>query len=425
MPQLNLTQSLSLKTKLKINNKLIMSIKILQMSFEELQDFIKKEAEKNPFIILKKSKYNEDIQNKNINKVNIKEWLYQQSSIFNSNQTEEKLINTFIENIDDNGFCKITTSEAAKISKCSNIEAENILNKLKELDPIGIFSASIKELLTIQLVKKGKYNKHFKIILNNLKFVASYNIDKLSKLCDLKKEEIINLLKIIKNCKPRPIDSLQNQEINIINPDILIETNNNKLNLSLNKYNNYEIYLNKNYINKIKLHTKSQSNKEIKEFIKENISHSKMLKNNLNKRNNTMMLIAKKILNYQKYYFLNKNGEILPLTHKNISEMTNMHESTVSRAVKNKFIKYKNKTIPLNYFFSSKIKKSNSSSKAIKNKIRNIIYNHEIINDHLSDQKITNILNKNGIMISRRTVSKYRESESIPNSHIRPRIIEK
>ena len=419
MVKQNLIQNPSLKTKLKINNKLIMSIKILQMSFEELQSFIKNEAEKNPFIILKKSKYNQNIHKININKINVKDWLYQQSSILHSTQIEEKLVETFIENLDNNGFCKITTSEAAKISKCSDIEAKNILNKLKELDPIGIFSSSIEEFLTIQLVKKGRYNKYYKIILNNLELVASYNIHKLCKLCGLKKKEIIDLLKTIKNSKPKPVDSLEDEEINLIIPDILIETNNRKLKLSINKYNNYEIYLNKTYINKIRLQAKLQSNIKTKDFIKENIAHSKLLKNNLNKRNNTMLIIAKEILNYQKNYFFNGEGELLSLTHKNISKITGMHESTVSRAVKNKFIKYKNKTIPLNYFFSSKIKKSNISSKSIKNKIRNIIYKHEEINDHLSDQKITNILNKNGIMISRRTVSKYRESENISNSQIR------
>jgi len=423
MVPLNLIQTPSLKTKFKINNKLIMSIKILQMSNEELHNFIKKEAEKNPFIILKKTKYNQETYNKNINNINIKEWLYQQSSILYNNPIEEKLIETYIENLDNNGFCKIDASEASKIVNCSYMEATNILRKLKELDPIGIFSSSIKELITIQLIKRGDYNKYFKIILNNLDLVATYNIKKLSELCNLKKEKIIDLLKNLKDCKPRPVDSLQEQEINLIIPDISLSINNKKLKLSMNKYNNYEIYLNRTYINKIKLHTKS--NIEIKNFIKENISHSKWLKSNLNKRNNTILIIAKKILNYQKNFFFNGDGYILPLTHKKISEMTNMHESTVSRAVKNKFVKYKNKIIPLNYFFSSKIKKSNSSSKAIKNKIKNIIHKHEKINEHISDQKITNMLNKSGIMISRRTVSKYRESENIPNSQIRLRTIKK
>tara|TARA_B100000686_G_scaffold354748_1_gene466923 strand:+ start:10782 stop:12059 length:1278 start_codon:yes stop_codon:yes gene_type:complete len=425
MVQLNLIQSPSLKTKFKINNKLIMSIKILQMSYEEIQNFIKKEAEKNPFIILKKTKYNQEANNKNINNINVKEWLYQQSSILYNNPIEEKLIETYIENLDNNGFCKISASEAAKTVNCSNMEAINILKKLKELDPIGIFSSSLKELITIQLIKKGDYNKYFKIILNHLDLVASYNIKKLSELCNLKKEEIIDLLKKLKDCKPRPVDSLQEQEINLIIPDIFLSINNKKLKLSINKTNNYEIYLNETYINKIKLHAKSKSKIEIKNFIKENISHSKWLINNLNKRNNTILIITKKILNLQKNFFLNGDDDILPLTHKKISEMTNMHESTISRAVKNKFIKYESKIIPLNYFFSSKIKKSNSSSKSIKNKIKNIIQNHEKINEHISDQKITNMLNKSGIMISRRTVSKYRANENIPNSQIRLRTVKK
>ena len=89
--------------------------------------------------------------------------------------------------------------------------------------------------------------------------------------------------------------------------------------------------------------------------------------------------------------------------------------------MKNKFVKYSNNTIPLSYFFSSKIKNSNVSSKSIKDKIKQIIKDHKIVNDNLSDQKITNLLNKNGIMISRRTVTKYRLTENIPNSQYRSR----
>ena len=133
MVPLNLIQTPSLKTKFKINNKLIMSIKILQMSNEELHNFIKKEAEKNPFIILKKTKYNQETYNKNINNINIKEWLYQQSSILYNNPIEEKLIETYIENLDNNGFCKIDASEASKIVNCSYMEATNILRKLFKL----------------------------------------------------------------------------------------------------------------------------------------------------------------------------------------------------------------------------------------------------------------------------------------------------
>ena len=88
-------------------------------------------------------------------------------------------------------------------------------------------------------------------------------------------------------------------------------------------------------------------------------------------------------------------------------------------------MKFNNNTIPLNYFFSSKIKKSENSAKSIKIHIRNIINDNRNSKNNLSDQKITNLLNKNGIMISRRTVTKYRMSEQIPNSQIRLRKFKK
>ncbi len=418
-----LRQHPKLQTKLKINNKIITSFNILQMSYDELIDFTKNESEKNPFIILKKKNNLKLITDNFHNKENIKEWLYQQSSTFYNNKKEKNLIEIFIENLDDNGFCRINATEASKLTNSTKIQALNILNKLKNLDPIGIFSSNIKELLHIQLIKRGIYNNYFKIILNNLNYVAEYNIIKLSELCNLPKNNIIKLIQIIKNCKPRAIDTLENKEQFSIVADILLEINNEKIKATLNKVNNYEIHLNKNYINKMKLQNNKKTNKENKNFIQDYITHAKVLKNNINRRNETILSVSKKIFNYQKSYLLKGEEEILPLTHKEVGKMINMHESTVSRAIKNKYVYFDHKTIPLNFFFSSKIKSVNNkySSKSIKIKIEKLIHNQEIKNYDLSDQKITKILNNNGIMISRRTVTKYRESMNIPNSRIRLR----
>jgi len=418
-----LRQNPKLQTKLKINNKIINSFNILQMSHDELIDFTKSESEKNPFIILKKNNNLKLITDNYSNKNNIKEWLYQQSSIFYNNKKEKNLIEIFIENLDDNGFSKINTLEAAQLTNSTKAQALNILNKLKNLDPIGIFSCNIKELLQIQLIKKGIYNNHFKIILNNLNYVAEYNISKLSKLCNLPKNSIIKLIQIIKNSKPRPIDSLKNTEKYSITADILLEISDKKIETTLNTINNYEIHLNKNYINKIKLQNNKKTNKENINFIQDYITHAKILKNNINRRNETILSVSKKIFNYQKQFLLKGEEEILALTHKEVSKMVNMHESTVSRTIKNKYVHFNNKTIPLNYFFSTKTnsKDNKHSSKSIKIKIEKLIHNQEIKNYSLSDQKITKILNNNGIMISRRTVTKYRESMNIPNSRIRLR----
>jgi len=100
-----------------------------------------------------------------------------------------------------------------------------------------------------------------------------------------------------------------------------------------------------------------------------------------------------------------------------------MNESTISRTVKNKYIKFNNKTIPLSFFFTSKTKDKlnvkNSSSISIKAKIKKLITSEEQLDIILSDQKIVNLLKKEDIMISRRTVNKYRESLNIPSSLVR------
>tara|TARA_B100001939_G_C16945119_1_gene619980 strand:+ start:2285 stop:3565 length:1281 start_codon:yes stop_codon:yes gene_type:complete len=422
MVQLNLIPKPNLNTKLRINSKVILSIKMLQMSNEELQSFIKQEAEKNPLIILKKNKlYNNEVNYDEGKKQSIKEWLYQQSSIFSTSPKTGKIIETFIENLDDSGFCQITSEEVAKISKNSLKDTNNILKKLKGLDPIGIFSQNLEEFLTIQLEKKHIYNNHYKTIINNLDLVATYNLKKLSNLCNLSEEEIKTLIENITKCNPRPLDAMTNSSVQIIKADIILKIINKKLKITMNNNDQYEVLLNKQYLNKIRLQAKLKPGEENQKFIKDYISHTNWLKNNLNKRNKTLLLVAKTIINHQKEYFFSGETKILPLTHKNVSQLLKINESTVSRSVKNKYIKFNNSTFPLNYFFSSKIKNSDNSAKSIKMQIKNIINENVNSKVKLSDQKITNLLNKNGIMISRRTVTKYRISEAIPNSQIRLR----
>ena len=332
MVQLNLIPKPNLNTKLRINSKVILSIKMLQMSNEELQSFIKQEAEKNPLIILKKNKlYNNEVNYNEGKKQSIKEWLYQQSSIFSTSPKTGKIIETFIENLDDSGFCQITSEEVAKISKNSLKNTNNILKKLKGLDPIGIFSQNLEEFLTIQLEKKHIYNNHYKTIINNLDLVATYNLKKLSNLCNLSEEEIKTLIENITKCNPRPLDAMTNSSVPIIKADIIVKIINKKLKITMNNNDQYEVLLNKQYLNKIRLQAKLKPGEENQKFIKDYISHTNWLKNNLNKRNKTLLLVAKTIINHQKEYFFSGETKILPLTHKNVSQLLKINEGKFCR----------------------------------------------------------------------------------------------
>ena len=422
----NISQRPSLKINQKINSNIINSIKILQMSSNELLEYTQKEIEKNPFLISNKNNlYNDrviDIDKYSKND-NVKEWLYEQSSFISVNIWGEKLVNCFIENIDDKGFCKISLEEAALQTKTSLEQSNLVLTKLKLMDPEGIFSSSIEEYLSYQLKKKKLFNYNYQIIIEHLNDVASGNYNKLAKLCSLKENDIIKMVNNIKTLKPTPIDSIEINKIERIIPDIIVKIHKNNIICTLNNTNNYEVLIDEKYLNDIKIKQKNLNIQETKNYIKNCIAHGKMLQNNLNRRNNTLLLISKKILNYQKYFFFNGEEDLLPLTNKIISEEITVNESTVSRAVKNKYIKFNNKILPLKYFFISrtnhKDKNINNSSISIKTKIQKIIANEEKNNIIYSDNNIVNILNEENILISRRTVTKYRESLNIANSVIR------
>ncbi len=422
----NISQRPSLKINQKINSNIINSIKILQMSSNELVEYTQKEIEKNPFLIANKNNsynYREVDIDKYAKNSNVKEWLYEQSSFISVNTWEEKLVKCFIENINDKGFCKISIEEAALLTKTSLKQSKLVLTKLKLLDPEGIFSSTIEEHLSYQLKKKKLFNNNYQIIIRHLKDVALGNYNKLAKLCSLKENEIIKMVNNIKMLKPTPIDSLEIEQIEKIIPDIIVKTHKKNIVCTLNNTNNYEVIIDEKYLNDMKIKQKYQNIKETKNYIKNCIAHGKMLQNNLNRRNNTLLLISEKILNYQKNFFFNGEEDLLPLTNRTISEKIVMNESTVSRAVKNKYIKFNNKILPLKYFFSSrtnnKDKNINNSSISIKIKIQKIIANEEKNNIVYSDSNIVNILNEENILISRRTVTKYRESLNIANSLIR------
>ena len=118
---------------------------------------------------------------------------------------------------------------------------------------------------------------------------------------------------------------------------------------------------------------------------------------------------------------------MLPLTLKQVASMCKLHETTIGRTINNKFIFYDNNILPLKKFFNSKIKSSknhkNISSSSIKYKMRQIINSEKIREHTYSDQKLVELFSKNGIIIARRTIAKYRESMNIPSSIVRSRQI--
>ncbi|MEO2067936.1 MAG: RNA polymerase sigma-54 factor, partial [Desulfurobacteriaceae bacterium] len=182
----------------------------------------------------------------------------------------------------------------------------------------------------------------------------------------------------------------------LVKDDVIVEAVNPK---------NFSIKINSYYL-------KYASNEELKKFIEENYKRALGLKKAIEQRAETLKKIGKAIFRIQKEFL--KDGETLkPLSYQEIAEMLSLHESTVSRAVKDKFVETPFGTFPLKFFFRRGISKKSVDS--IKEKIRKIIESEDK-KKPLSDSKIAEILKSQGIKIARRTVAKYREEMGIPGA---------
>ena len=307
-------------------------------------------------------------------------------------------------------------------NKFAGIKIEKILKKLQMFDPPGIFARNLSECIKIQLKEKNLFNENYKFLLKNLDLIAKNKISTLSKKLNLKENEILKMIKVIKSVNPKPASVYDvNEEITII-PDIILEVNHGIFKVVINKSFIPKINFNKNYYNKIK---KKKMLRREKEYLKDRYIKGKWIIAALNNRLTTLEKVTKEIINHQKKFLLIENGPLTPLNLKNIAEKTGLHISTISRATTNKFIETPRGTFELKYFFSTGIECGPNSliisNKIIKEKIFSLI-KKEDKNKRMSDEGIVFKLKSLGIKIARRTAAKYRISMKIPASAQRKNI---
>ena len=174
-------------------------------------------------------------------------------------------------------------------------------------------------------------------------------------------------------------------------------------NLTIKMLNNYEaLQLRPEYYM-----TKDET---VTEFVKPYLKRIRLLIDTLNARERTLFSIVSNIAEHQKAFFL-ENGSLQPFTLKKVAEELGMHESTISRAISNKSLRFKNREIPLKYFFVSQTVNGDSKD-SVESKIRALV-DTEDKSHPLSDQKICDLLKRDNVIVARRTIAKYREQMGI------------
>ncbi|MGE5398292.1 MAG: RNA polymerase factor sigma-54 [Chitinophagales bacterium] len=455
--ELNLEQ----QQKLLMTPELRQAIAILQMSSLELGEYLQEEMEQNPILEIKEESENLAAEKDSseeegpepewteyfldrsdigyINRENKEQQTYEnylavaptlhEHLLFQldiSLEKEEDLnIGRFlIGSIDDNGYLTISIVEAAEVLGVNEDAVLKVLQLIQTFEPYGVGARDLTECLLIQLRQEGKLNTLIeKVVCHHLEDLARGKLAKIAATLETTVVDIQEIADIIRTLDPKPGRQYGSAgDVRYLVPDVTVEKINGEYIVMVNDGDSPRLLISQFYRDMIK--KPGMFSKEVRKYLEDKLNSAVWLVKSIEHRRMTLQRVAMCIIDIQSD-FLDKGVKYLrPLNLKQVAEMVGMHESTISRATSNKYIQTPQGVFEMKYFFCSGVESAVSnerfSSRSIKLTIKEIIGSEDALNP-LSDQHISEMLQGNGVQISRRTVAKYRTELGIASTSQRKR----
>jgi len=347
----------------------------------------------------------------------LREYLLDQLHMDVTDPVDRMIGHHLIGTLDDAGYIPDDLSDIAETLGCSLDRVEDTLHKVQQFDPAGVFARSLSECLSLQLREQDRYDPAMAALIENLHLVAKREFTALSKLCGVDMEDITDMVEELRSLNPKPGESFEHELVQAITPDVFMRARpHGGWHLELNNENLPKVLVNNHYFTRI---SKAATDKAEKEYINEQFQTANWLVKAMHQRATTILRVAAEIVRQQDAFFRKGVQHLRPLVLRDIADVIEMHESTVSRVTSNKYIATPRGIFELKYFFTSSIASSTGgeaiSAESVRQKIKELI-DGEDPKKILSDDKIADILNKDGMDIARRTVAKYRESLHLGSS---------
>lgn len=441
--QLGMDVSIQQTQKLVLTPQMEQSLSVLQMGTEELNQCIEEEVLSNPMLDYAKEpekkevrrsqgegigyysrKKTEDtdyqsylnaIADEKSEDTELAEYLRMQLYTKKISPRRQKIGKYLIECLEESGYLKMDMDELAKGIGLSKEELEREIRFMQTLEPCGVFARDLKECLLLQVEGEEQMQRQARLLIEKyLDEIAQNKIPQISKQTGLTTAEITKTIQYIKEeLEPVPGRGYGCANRNeYIYPDITVKEDEKGYRIILNKEKVHTLELNREYLPMLGQVHSSEENK----YLKEQYQKAKILLRNIGKREETLAAVAEAIVDWQREFFEKGKASLKPMNLLDIAQELDVHESTVSRAVRDKYLECRWGIFELKYFFSNKTSDGNNCN--VLTCIQEIIRS-ENKQKPLSDAKIAEQLEKKGIRISRRTVTKYREQMQIPNTQMR------
>ncbi|WP_144553989.1 RNA polymerase factor sigma-54 [Bacillus sp. X1(2014)] len=425
--------------KLAMTQELSQAIALLQYSAQELTAFLDDKALENPLLQVEHSnikpmnplidrnrRKNQKVEKDWIEQIadkpfSLEEYLLSQLKITNLSAEQLTVIRHLIQNLDENGYFTGNLNEIAQKLRVMEDVVEECLAIIQTLEPAGIGARNLQECLLMQIYYLDPNNELAQKIVSEY-FIpfAEKKWKPIAKELKVTLKEIQDIFDQIQSLNPKPGTSLGKETTTYIIPDAIVEQSGEGLTVRMSDESLPRISLNEQYYHKFK-----DQDQQVSRFLQDKLQDYNWIQKSIEQRKETLTKVIAKIIEKQETFFQKGSNNLVPMTMKEIAGELDIHESTVSRAVREKYVQTPYGTFPLKSFFTSTIQTvsddENTSSTQVKKKISTLIEN-ENKQKPLSDQDIVEQLKtEEGMVVSRRTVAKYRDQMGIPSSAKRKR----
>ena len=421
---------ISLQTKQVLSQMQVESLNILAMSMTELKDFLQNEEIENPLVELSVGRgeetapvtyretgqfYNgterEDSRENELYEIedsekSIEDLVNMQLHWKQIGETERKIVDFCVHSLEQSGYLLIPASEIARRLDVSEKQVSEVLSMLKKLEPQGIFASGLEECLMMQVQGMDREEILSEMIRNHLQDIAEGKISTISRALKLSSAEVRKMIHVIKELNPRPLNGIGGEKAQYILPDVLLSYQDGQWNIALNDKWTGCIQINDYYIHMMK----TAQDQELKAYFENKLRRARFIMNAVEQRRETLTGITRSILNRQKPYFLG-TGQLKPMTLEEIAEELAIHKSTVSRAIRDKYLRVPSGCFMFRSLFTTRIPAGDGngdvSRNTVKAKLKEIVA-AEDKKKPWSDEQLAGLLQDAGMPVSRRTVAKYR-----------------
>ncbi|MCA0043365.1 RNA polymerase factor sigma-54 [Celeribacter litoreus] len=454
-----------------ITSQVIQSIRILQFSANELEDFLRDQAERNPLMELVSpqvetarplntaadaslrertpeartrdassprsvdrdpgkagvgrsgsasgSSQTDDngIERYLAASVSLREHLLHQAAMAFDAGTEAMIAAELIEALDPTGYLGQSVKSIARRLGTEEERVEAVLKRVQGFEPTGVGARGLAECLELQLREKNRFDPAMATLVENLPLLAKYDLKKLARLCGVSLEDLNEMAAEIRDLDPRPGLKFDTAPTPPALPDVLVHrTEGGGYKVELNSELLPRVLVNRQYHAEI---TAGKLNAKDKRFVADCMKNATWLARNVDQRARTVLNVATEIVAQQDEFLKHGVEHLKPLNLSDVAETVGVHVSTVCRAISNKHLMTDRGLFDMRFFFANSIGSVDGaddvSSETVRHKIAALV-NAETVNSVLSDEAIVNALREDGVDIARRTVAKYRDIMNIPSS---------